>query len=67
VVIEAVADTDPQVDLWGAERRTDLFEKVFGLPLEIRWAGTPARNGRSHPKPPKPAKPARGKSADPGA
>jgi exopolyphosphatase/guanosine-5'-triphosphate,3'-diphosphate pyrophosphatase len=65
VVIEAVADTDPQVDLWGAERRTDLFEKVFGLPLEIRWAGAPARNGRSHPKPPKPAKPARGKPADP--
>jgi hypothetical protein len=65
-VIEAVADGEPQVDLWGAERRTDLFEKVFGMPLEIRWAGAPARNGRSGPKPSKPPKPPRGKSADPG-
>ncbi len=37
-VIEAVADEEPQVDLWGAERRTDLFEKVFGMPVEFRWA-----------------------------
>ena len=62
VVIEAVAEVEPQVDLWGAERRTDLFEKVFGLPLEIRWAGGRDRNGRSNHKP---AKPARGKAADP--
>ncbi len=38
---------------------------VFGLPLEIRWAGAPARTGRSNHKPAKPAKPARGKTADP--
>jgi exopolyphosphatase/guanosine-5'-triphosphate,3'-diphosphate pyrophosphatase len=64
VVIEAVADTEPKVDLWGAERRNDLFEKAFGLPLEIRWSGAPARNGRSAHKPAKPPKPARGKTAD---
>ena len=66
VVIEAVAEGEPQVDLWGAERRTDLFEKVFGMPLEIRWAGVPGRNGRSGPKPAKPPKPPRGKQGDPG-
>jgi exopolyphosphatase/guanosine-5'-triphosphate,3'-diphosphate pyrophosphatase len=66
VVIEAVADVEPQVDLWGAERRTDLFEKVFGMPAEIRWAGATSRNGRSTHKPAKPSKPARGKTTDPG-
>ncbi len=43
-VIEAVADEEPQVDLWGAERRTDLFEKVFGMPVTVRWA-KPATTG----------------------
>jgi exopolyphosphatase/guanosine-5'-triphosphate,3'-diphosphate pyrophosphatase len=38
VLLDVVAPEDPQVDLWGAERRTDLFEKVFQLPLEVRWA-----------------------------
>jgi hypothetical protein len=39
------------VDIWGAERRTELFEKVFGMPLAIRWAtaarGSRSRNGRA--------------------
>jgi len=39
VRLSAVADEKPQADLWGAERRTELFEKVFGLPVEIDWAG----------------------------
>ena len=64
VVIEAVAEVEPQVDLWGAERRVDLFEKAFGMPLAIRWAGATPRNGRQHPKPSKPVKPARDPSAD---
>jgi exopolyphosphatase/guanosine-5'-triphosphate,3'-diphosphate pyrophosphatase len=38
VVLAVVADQEPQVDLWGAERRTELFEKVFGMPVSIRWA-----------------------------
>lgn len=36
-----VSDADPQVDIWGAERRTDLFEKVFDMPVRIRWAAQP--------------------------
>jgi exopolyphosphatase/guanosine-5'-triphosphate,3'-diphosphate pyrophosphatase len=40
VWIDVVADQEPQVDIWGAERRTDLFEKIFGLPVKFRWADT---------------------------
>jgi xanthine dehydrogenase accessory factor len=29
---------EPLVDIWGAERRTDLFEKVFGMKVDVRWA-----------------------------
>jgi exopolyphosphatase/guanosine-5'-triphosphate,3'-diphosphate pyrophosphatase len=38
VTLDVVAEQDPQTDIWGAERRTELFEKAFGLPVEIRWA-----------------------------
>jgi exopolyphosphatase/guanosine-5'-triphosphate,3'-diphosphate pyrophosphatase len=50
-VIEAVADEEPQVDLWGAERRTDLFEKIFGMPVEFRWA-KPATTGATRARRP---------------
>ncbi|NBW86123.1 MAG: HD domain-containing protein [Planctomycetia bacterium] len=45
VLVEVTADQEPQVDIWGAERRTDLFEKVFGMPLAIRWSGAAAVAG----------------------
>jgi exopolyphosphatase/guanosine-5'-triphosphate,3'-diphosphate pyrophosphatase len=38
VLMDVVADQEPQADIWGAQRRTELFEKAFGLPVEIRWA-----------------------------
>ena len=38
LTLDVVADQEPQVDIWGAERRTELFEKVFGMPVQIRWA-----------------------------
>ena len=38
LTLDVVADQEPQVDIWGAERRTELFEKVFGMPVHIRWA-----------------------------
>jgi exopolyphosphatase/guanosine-5'-triphosphate,3'-diphosphate pyrophosphatase len=38
VHLDVVADQEPLVDIWGAERRTELFEKVFELPVSIRWA-----------------------------
>jgi exopolyphosphatase/guanosine-5'-triphosphate,3'-diphosphate pyrophosphatase len=63
VGIDVVAEAEPQVDLWGAQRRADLFEKAFGMPLEIRWAGAAARNGHAA-KPAKPSRAARGRSTD---
>ena len=50
VWIDVAADQEPQVDIWGAERRTDLFEKVFGLPVKFRWTGTAKEKGRRTPK-----------------
>jgi exopolyphosphatase/guanosine-5'-triphosphate,3'-diphosphate pyrophosphatase len=47
VVVEAVADEEPQVDLWGAKRRVDLFEKVFAVPVEVRWHGAAAETALS--------------------
>ncbi|MBM3953019.1 MAG: Ppx/GppA family phosphatase [Planctomycetes bacterium] len=38
VRVEVVADADPLVDIWGAERRTDLFERAFRLPVTVVWA-----------------------------
>jgi exopolyphosphatase/guanosine-5'-triphosphate,3'-diphosphate pyrophosphatase len=32
------ADFNPEVDLWGARRRTKLFQKVFGVKLDVRWS-----------------------------
>ncbi len=37
VHLDVTAEQEPQTDIWGAERRTELFEKAFGLPVEIRW------------------------------
>lgn len=36
-VLEVVADQEPQADIWGAQRRVELFEKAFGLPVDVRW------------------------------
>ncbi|MCX7402715.1 MAG: Ppx/GppA phosphatase family protein [Planctomycetia bacterium] len=41
ITLDVVADQEPLVDIWGAERRSDLFEKVFGVSLVIRWASAP--------------------------
>jgi exopolyphosphatase/guanosine-5'-triphosphate,3'-diphosphate pyrophosphatase len=42
VTLDVVAEQEPQADIWGAERRIELFEKAFGLPVETRWAAKPA-------------------------
>lgn len=49
-VLDVVADQEPQVDIWGAERRTDLFEKVFGMKVDVRWAGPTADTRAAIPK-----------------
>jgi exopolyphosphatase/guanosine-5'-triphosphate,3'-diphosphate pyrophosphatase len=42
VTLVAIAAEEPQVDIWGAERRRELFEQVFERPVEITWANAPA-------------------------
>jgi exopolyphosphatase / guanosine-5'-triphosphate,3'-diphosphate pyrophosphatase len=37
IVMRAVADDPPEVDLWAARRRAAAFEKEFGRPLTIEW------------------------------
>jgi exopolyphosphatase / guanosine-5'-triphosphate,3'-diphosphate pyrophosphatase len=32
------ADYEPEVDLWGARRRTKLFKKIFETKLVVEWA-----------------------------
>jgi exopolyphosphatase/guanosine-5'-triphosphate,3'-diphosphate pyrophosphatase len=38
VVFDVVADQEPQADIWGAQRRMELFEKAYGLRAEFRWS-----------------------------
>ena len=66
VFIDVVADQEPLVDIWGAERRTDLFEKVFNLPITIRWAGGHDAVASENGKPAKPRRRRRGGDADSG-
>lgn len=37
VTLQTIAENEPQVDIWGAERRRQLFEEVFGMPVSITW------------------------------
>jgi exopolyphosphatase / guanosine-5'-triphosphate,3'-diphosphate pyrophosphatase len=36
-VLRAAAKSFPEVDVWGARKRGDLFEKVFDTDLRIEW------------------------------
>jgi hypothetical protein len=35
-----VADHHPEVDLWGARRRDELFEEAFATKLKLDWRPT---------------------------
>ena len=37
LIMQVVAQSNPEVDLWGARRRAEMFEKVFGTHLAIQW------------------------------
>ena len=66
VFVDVVADQEPLVDIWGAERRTDLFEKVFSLPITIQWAGGQDAHSSDNGKPAKSRRKRRGGDADSG-
>ncbi|MBL9084769.1 MAG: HD domain-containing protein, partial [Planctomycetales bacterium] len=38
IMLRVVAQTNPEVDIWAADRRTELFEEAFGAKVEIAWA-----------------------------
>jgi exopolyphosphatase/guanosine-5'-triphosphate,3'-diphosphate pyrophosphatase len=44
-VIVARADQEPTVEIWGAERKSDLFKSTFGLDVGLRWSA-PVADGR---------------------
>jgi exopolyphosphatase/guanosine-5'-triphosphate,3'-diphosphate pyrophosphatase len=42
IELRVEADEFPEVDLWAATRRADLFESVFDAKLSVEWAGVVA-------------------------
>lgn len=42
VLLTVEAESDPRVEIWDALRKKELFEEVYGLRVDIRWAGQPA-------------------------
>jgi exopolyphosphatase/guanosine-5'-triphosphate,3'-diphosphate pyrophosphatase len=51
LVVTAVADEMPEVDLWGARQKGKLFEQLFGVKLEFAWQPTGRANGQPHKEP----------------
>jgi exopolyphosphatase/guanosine-5'-triphosphate,3'-diphosphate pyrophosphatase len=39
VTLTIEADEYPEVDLWAARRRAELFEQVYGCELKVEWTG----------------------------
>lgn len=42
----AHASENPELDLWGARRRAEMFEKVFNCEVQVEWADDPELNGK---------------------
>ena len=51
VELVVAADEFPEVDLWAASRRADMFESVFDAKLGVAWAGAAAENGQPATQP----------------
>jgi exopolyphosphatase/guanosine-5'-triphosphate,3'-diphosphate pyrophosphatase len=57
VLVRVSAAGDPELELWGARRKRDLFERVFARELEVtchpaaRFAPAPAGVARDEPRP----------------
>ncbi|MEX2138756.1 MAG: Ppx/GppA phosphatase family protein [Pirellulales bacterium] len=45
VELLAHARENPEVDLWGARRRVEMFESEFGCKVEVEWAELAEGNG----------------------
>jgi exopolyphosphatase/guanosine-5'-triphosphate,3'-diphosphate pyrophosphatase len=49
VELRAVSDEFPEVDLWGARRRAELFERAFDAPLAVSWQPRAEIDGQPAP------------------
>ena len=49
VNLTLAADAEPEVDIWGAVRKSGLFREVFGRVVNVEWTPSPA--ARPVPKP----------------
>ena len=47
VTLGVQSDSDPQVEIWDASRKTELLEEVFGLIVELEWAPRPVLSSRA--------------------
>jgi exopolyphosphatase/guanosine-5'-triphosphate,3'-diphosphate pyrophosphatase len=66
VELLAQAAENPEVDLWGARRRVEMFEKEFDCEVEIQWANLAMTNGdpgNAAPRKKRAGKRAKGSSA----
>lgn len=52
-IIHVEAESDPVVDIWGAERKSDVFHSFFGSTPRIVWScdAASASRARTHPAP----------------
>ena len=46
--IRVISPRYPEVDVWGARRRIELFEEVFKTKLKIEWQDPATTDGHSH-------------------
>jgi exopolyphosphatase / guanosine-5'-triphosphate,3'-diphosphate pyrophosphatase len=47
VELRLISPQCPEVDIWGARRRSQLFEKIFDTKLTVEWDSAVASNGKS--------------------
>jgi exopolyphosphatase/guanosine-5'-triphosphate,3'-diphosphate pyrophosphatase len=50
LIMKAAAEQLPEVDMWGAKRRSAIFERVFGMPVEIVWQEPRSSTTRANPQ-----------------
>jgi hypothetical protein len=53
MTLRLAAENFPEVDIWGARKRAELFEKTFDVELAIEWepavtSSLPPMNGAHH-------------------
>ena len=52
LTIYAVSEDVPSVNVWGAERKSHLFEETFGYELRFQWRPSGAEQAEAIESPP---------------